>query len=949
MAYDVKKVLNDGLTIVYGLTDSQIADIEQEVYKDHPEYRVELSEIFEPVKLGPIQLKNKKTIAELILRHSKTPKADGRDFLDHYVFKHAKALECEFLMNRLPRSTSIAQRYRVSLIIDAIDKKKKYLYKDFEQFTNTVNISQHFNIFNWFNCGADFDVRMYSVIWLTRVPEEELAASLKEDGSFRENTEFYTVENGELVNKTSLLRDMIKKSPAELDGGKPVKEQEPEVRQQKPAAAEEKAEEKRKDTALTCKIIFENKSNFLISDPRSPHRWRALHIIQIKTSYDIEKAELITKDGSRYSFDSTEDLVRFLNSKETEATVSIQGHQRYFAMYIFIKEMFNRGVISQEQYLELSQQTSPEAEQEDITAEKPENIVHIEKLIYECSVEPLGPIRMLYLMDLLKEAGSVEYYGQLIEVIKMHLLAVEDRESNFYKNYKRILETCEKEMAALLPDTAVIDTQDTALTCDLKIIDKERLSRPRRGKVTDANLFGFMIKVHYKYDVDVVEFRTKGGIKYNLLDVNAMNNFISSSEDEVTLYVKGKQQASAFEHVMSILYMNRYLDRSWYLKEVEPRYNDIQVQYLYQADDVFVFMSPDTYESYEVYDNMISDDAKPLVENNSYRLLLVDEQPADIRKDWLANKPLEKQPDTRQQKPAAAEEKAEEQRSDISTEASEDAKALYRYEKLAEQGDVIAQFNCGTMYFQGVGTAANKEKALCWYEKAAEQGDVTAQVYCGFMYDKGVGAAVNKEKALYWYEKAAKQGHADAQYYCGTMYFQGEGTAVNKEKALYWYEKAAEQGDVNAQIYCGIAYDKGVGTAVNKEKALYWYEKAAEQGDVNAQTCCGLMYFQGEGTAANKEKALCWYEKAAEQGHVDAQIACGAMYLQGEGTAANRGKALCWYEKAAEQGNVNAQFYCGAMYLYGAGTAVNKEKALYWLKKAAEQGLADAQTLLKTL
>ena len=532
MAYDVKKVLNDGLTIVYGLTDSQIADIEQEVYKDHPEYRVELSEIFEPVKLGPIQLKNKKTIAELILRHSKTPKADGRDFLDHYVFKHAKALECEFLMNRLPRSTSIAQRYRVSLIIDAIDKKKKYLYKDFEQFTNTVNISQHFNIFNWFNCGADFDVRMYSVIWLTRVPEEELAASLKEDGSFRENTEFYTVENGELVNKTSLLRDMIKKSPAELDGGKPVKEQEPEVRQQKAVVAEEKAEEKRND---------------------------------------------------------------------------------------------------------------------------------------------------------------------------------------------------------------------------------------------------------------------------------------------------------------------------------------------------------------------------------------------------------------------------------ISPEASEDAKVLYRYERLAEQGDVIAQFNCGTMYFQGKGTAVNKGKALYWYEKAAEQGHADAQAYCGVMYDKGVGTAVNKEKALYWYEKAAEQGHVNAQIVCRAMYLQGEGTAVNKEKALYWYEKAAEQGDVDAQIYCGIAYDKGEGTAVNKEKALYWYEKAAEQGDVNAQTCCGLMYFQGEGTAANKEKALCWYEKAAEQGNVDAQIACGAMYLQGEGTAANRGKALCWYEKAAEQGNVNAQFYCGAMYLYGAGTAVNKEKALYWLKKAAEQGLADAQTLLKTL
>ena len=36
MAYDVKKVLNYGLNIVYGLTDSQISEIEQKVYKDYP-------------------------------------------------------------------------------------------------------------------------------------------------------------------------------------------------------------------------------------------------------------------------------------------------------------------------------------------------------------------------------------------------------------------------------------------------------------------------------------------------------------------------------------------------------------------------------------------------------------------------------------------------------------------------------------------------------------------------------------------------------------------------------------------------------------------------------------------------------------------------------------------------------------------------------------------------
>ena len=48
-------------------------------------------------------------------------------------------------------------------------------------------------------------------------------------------------------------------------------------------------------------------------------------------------------------------------------------------------------------------------------------------------------------------------------------------------------------------------------------------------------------------------------------------------------------------------------------------------------------------------------------------------------------------------------------------------KALYWFEKAAEQGQADAQFICGGMYFAGEGTARDKARAKQWIQKAASQ------------------------------------------------------------------------------------------------------------------------------------------------------------------------------------------------------------------------------------
>jgi len=257
----------------------------------------------------------------------------------------------------------------------------------------------------------------------------------------------------------------------------------------------------------------------------------------------------------------------------------------------------------------------------------------------------------------------------------------------------------------------------------------------------------------------------------------------------------------------------------------------------------------------------------------------------------------------------------------------------------AEQGDADAQFNLGKMYFLGqIGAPQDYKKAVYWFEKAADQGNVLAQNLLGYMYSHGQGVTQDYKKAVYWFEKAAEQGDVNVQYNLGYMYNNGEGLPQDYKKAAYWYEKAAEQGDVSAQSNLGFMYLNGKGVPQDYKKAAYWFEKAAEQGDVAAQFNLALMHFGGEGVPQDYQKAVYWSEKAAEQGHADAQFNLGVMHYRGKGVPQDFKKAVYWYEKAAEQGNADAQYNLGDMHYFGKGLPQNYKFAYVWLSLAAAQG-----------
>ena len=109
----------------------------------------------------------------------------------------------------------------------------------------------------------------------------------------------------------------------------------------------------------------------------------------------------------------------------------------------------------------------------------------------------------------------------------------------------------------------------------------------------------------------------------------------------------------------------------------------------------------------------------------------------------------------------------------------------------AEAGNIKAQSILGFMYAKGRGVSQDYAKAVFWFQKAAEQSDAPAQYNLGVMYHKGVGVPRNYRKAFYWYQKADKQGHAEAQHNLGIMYAKGQGIQKNRGYAYVLASHAA--------------------------------------------------------------------------------------------------------------------------------------------------------------
>ena len=96
-------------------------------------------------------------------------------------------------------------------------------------------------------------------------------------------------------------------------------------------------------------------------------------------------------------------------------------------------------------------------------------------------------------------------------------------------------------------------------------------------------------------------------------------------------------------------------------------------------------------------------------------------------------------------------------------EAGDYTKSAELFQKTADQGDALSQYNLGVMYENGKGVERDYKKSVELFQKSAEQGNAAAQYNLGVMYVMGRGVKKDKIKSYQLWLKAAKQGDSDAQ------------------------------------------------------------------------------------------------------------------------------------------------------------------------------------------
>ncbi|MEW6334335.1 MAG: tetratricopeptide repeat protein [Thermodesulfobacteriota bacterium] len=242
---------------------------------------------------------------------------------------------------------------------------------------------------------------------------------------------------------------------------------------------------------------------------------------------------------------------------------------------------------------------------------------------------------------------------------------------------------------------------------------------------------------------------------------------------------------------------------------------------------------------------------------------------------------------------------------------------------LAEQGNADAQFNLGSLYYQGRGVPRDYAEAIRWMRRAADQNHVFAQTTLGSIYAEGVQGVIPQDypQALMWFVFASAQGDMEAMPLRDAMANRMTPTQIAEAQRLV---REFKPEDVQAKAF-------------RENRAL------AEKGDAAAQFNVGLMYYLGQGVARDFPAALGWFKKAARQGNPYAQYNVGYMNEKGEGTPKDYVEAAKYYREAAERGNRLAQHMIGYLHEKGLGVSRDEVQALMWYSLAAIQGEAKAK------
>ena len=166
---------------------------------------------------------------------------------------------------------------------------------------------------------------------------------------------------------------------------------------------------------------------------------------------------------------------------------------------------------------------------------------------------------------------------------------------------------------------------------------------------------------------------------------------------------------------------------------------------------------------------------------------------------------------------------------------------------------------------------AQRDEAVEDLERLAEYGDVHAQYFLGLLYRDGGLLLPDAEQAAHWLELAAKRNLPAAQYALGKLYLSDDPEVHDVDDGLRWLERATQNGNTDAAYRLGKEYLTGKSVQKDAVKAAEYLRHAADQNHPWANYLLGKLYLTGNGVPKDEEAAWNCFRMADAFGHPYAQ------------------------------------------------------------------------------
>ena len=168
-------------------------------------------------------------------------------------------------------------------------------------------------------------------------------------------------------------------------------------------------------------------------------------------------------------------------------------------------------------------------------------------------------------------------------------------------------------------------------------------------------------------------------------------------------------------------------------------------------------------------------------------------------------------------------------------------------------------------------TMEERGEAVSEMERLAESGDMYAQYLMGKLWRDGPLLIPDSVEARYWFERAAEQGHLVAQYSLAKLYLSDDLEVRDTRTGMNWLYTAAVNGSHYAMYRLAKECLKGEHIQKDTARAVEWFTRSAERGNPYAQYMLGKLYLAGKEDPRDEEKAAYWLTRSTEQGNQYAQ------------------------------------------------------------------------------